>query len=372
MNARRTGNGASRGNASKSRYRRGNVGGLLEEVDRESLPPGGGLPVSEPPTEPTDPIENSGSRSACVAPADEPFALSPSVHPERTAEAETAAPEVVHPEPLLAREEASERPSSPEGTEATEESKPYGWVDEAPNPLPGRRKLSRSTSILAAAACFAALVVTARVATRPHTTTKEVLPSSGAMVGAAAQALEVPPPPDVVAPADTRVEDLPAAPAAPPVHAAKARTETKLPTLPAIPQLAAAPPPEPLPAPPPPRPAAAEPQVVVVEQTTAAPTSLSSPRMSIGSTVRGFDPVAAHGALDAINPTSCWAAGAAHGYGRARVTFGTGGTVQLVQITNPVQGASPDKECIARKYTSATVPPFHGTDVTAYTTFFVN
>jgi hypothetical protein len=94
--------------------------------------------------------------------------------------------------------------------------------------------------------------------------------------------------------------------------------------------------------------------------------------MRVGASTRGFDPIAAHAALDSVQPAGCWASGTAHGYGKARVVYGTSGAIQLVEIASPVQGAPPDRECIARKYSAAAVPPFQGANVTAYTTFFVN
>jgi hypothetical protein len=114
-----------------------------------------------------------------------------------------------------------------------------------------------------------------------------------------------------------------------------------------------------------------EPRVVVVEQAAGAQEP-ARPSLKLGSSTRGFDPVAAHAALDSIQPAGCWASGTAHGYGRARVVYEASGAIQLVEIANPVQGAPPDKECIARKYSSANVHPFQGANVTAYTTFFVN
>lgn len=121
------------------------------------------------------------------------------------------------------------------------------------------------------------------------------------------------------------------------------------------------------PAPPPPA-KAEPPKVVVLAQSSAVVGSGSA----VTSGSRGFDAVAAHAALDAVQPAACWASGTAHGYGRARVTFGENGAVKMVEIANPVQGAAPDTECIARKYAVASVPAFQGASVTAYTTFFVN
>ena len=60
-----------------------------------------------------------------------------------------------------------------------------------------------------------------------------------------------------------------------------------------------------------------------------------------------------------------------HGYGRARVTFATDGTVQLVELTTPVRGAVPDSACISTSYGAIHVPPFGGSSVAVYTTFFV-
>jgi hypothetical protein len=84
-----------------------------------------------------------------------------------------------------------------------------------------------------------------------------------------------------------------------------------------------------------------------------------------------FDAAAAHAELNAVDPSSCWPAGAVHGYGRARVTFAPNGTVQLVELTNPVHGTPPDSTCISQKYGSASVPPFGGSSVAVYATFYV-
>jgi len=84
-----------------------------------------------------------------------------------------------------------------------------------------------------------------------------------------------------------------------------------------------------------------------------------------------FDATAARAELDAVDPSACWPAGAVHGYGRARVTFAPAGTVQLVELTNPVRGTPPDSACISQRYGSATVPSFGGSSVAVYTTFYV-
>jgi hypothetical protein len=90
-----------------------------------------------------------------------------------------------------------------------------------------------------------------------------------------------------------------------------------------------------------------------------------------GGPVQRFDVTAAHAELDAIDPSECWPPGAVQGYGKARITFAPAGTVQLVELTNPVHGAPPDGACIAQKYGSAAVPPFGGSSVAVTTTFYV-
>jgi hypothetical protein len=84
-----------------------------------------------------------------------------------------------------------------------------------------------------------------------------------------------------------------------------------------------------------------------------------------------FDATEAHAEINSVDPSSCWPSGSVHGYGRARVTFAPSGTVQLVEITNPVHGQAPDSECISTKYGAATVQPFGGPSVAVYTTFYV-
>jgi hypothetical protein len=83
-----------------------------------------------------------------------------------------------------------------------------------------------------------------------------------------------------------------------------------------------------------------------------------------------FDPVAAHATLDAVDATACWPS-AAHGYGKARVTFAPDGTVQNVDIASPMPGISPDSACIGQTFGAATVWPFDGPSVTAYATFYL-
>jgi hypothetical protein len=95
------------------------------------------------------------------------------------------------------------------------------------------------------------------------------------------------------------------------------------------------------------------------------------PQGALESQGQRFDAMAARAELDAVDPSACWPAGAVHGYGRARVTFAPNGTVQLVELTNPVRGAPPDSTCVSQRYGAATVPPFAGSSVAVYTTFFV-
>jgi hypothetical protein len=61
----------------------------------------------------------------------------------------------------------------------------------------------------------------------------------------------------------------------------------------------------------------------------------------------------------------------ARGYGKARITFAPAGTVQLVEITSPLQGPPPDSACVSAAYGKASVPPFAGRSVPVTTTFFV-
>jgi len=84
-----------------------------------------------------------------------------------------------------------------------------------------------------------------------------------------------------------------------------------------------------------------------------------------------FDAEAAREALDAVNPSACWTPGTAQGYGKAKVTFGQDGSVQLVEVTMAVPGTPADLGCLSRKYGETQVPPFEGPDVAVYTTLYV-
>jgi len=130
--------------------------------------------------------------------------------------------------------------------------------------------------------------------------------------------------------------------------------------------------------------AVSHPRVVVVEQLPPPPPvmlvqpmppppppSFVPPPPSSPPAARLFDQGAAHAALGAVDPSSCWPAGAVRGYGKARVTFSPDGTVKLVEITNPMPGPPPDNACISQKYGAVKVPPFDGGNVAASGTFFV-
>jgi hypothetical protein len=77
----------------------------------------------------------------------------------------------------------------------------------------------------------------------------------------------------------------------------------------------------------------------------------------------GFDPAQARAAVEAVDVAECWAPGSTHGMGVARVTFHPSGTVGLVEVTNPVDGASLDAACMARKYGSLRVTPYSGAPI---------
>jgi hypothetical protein len=229
--------------------------------------------------------------------------------------------------------------------------------------VPPRPRRAFPFVFVAAAAC-GAIVVTAMVR-RTHATPQVATAASLPAMMHDETSIPAPPPP-AEDPPTLSAEDLPRAASAESKKSFEPTSVAKLAHSEARPaaEMALPPPaPEPEPPPPPPEPKAAPPKVVVEEQI--------QPESSGGAAGRGFDVVAAHGALDAVQPSSCWARGTARGYGRARVTFGASGGVQMVEIASPVQGASPDTDCVARMYASATVPPFHGASVTAYTTFFV-
>jgi hypothetical protein len=101
------------------------------------------------------------------------------------------------------------------------------------------------------------------------------------------------------------------------------------------------------------------------------PSVTPPPPPGASSPMQRFDAAGAHAELNAIDPSACWPAGTVHGYGKARVTFAPNGTVELVEITNPVQGTPPDSACVSEKYGSASVPPFGGSSVAVYATFYV-
>jgi len=85
----------------------------------------------------------------------------------------------------------------------------------------------------------------------------------------------------------------------------------------------------------------------------------------------GFDPVAAHGAVESVDVSSCWAPGSAHGYGTARVTFNPSGTVELVEVVNPAQAAAVDATCVSQRYGALSLPAFSGGPVAVTGRFFV-
>jgi hypothetical protein len=119
--------------------------------------------------------------------------------------------------------------------------------------------------------------------------------------------------------------------------------------------------------------AMSQPTVIVVEQPARlvyGPPFEPEPVVPESATPP-FDAVRARSALEAIDVAHCWAPGAAHGYGKARVTFGPSGGVDRVEITNPPEGGLPDKACIARSYGAARVPTFEGAGVSVPATFYV-
>jgi hypothetical protein len=123
------------------------------------------------------------------------------------------------------------------------------------------------------------------------------------------------------------------------------------------------------------------PPVVVVEQTAPPPVYLLvgdtrspeaevvAPRPERAPLLPGFDAVAAHSAIDAVDTSSCWSG--AKGHGTTRVTFSSEGTVDSVEVVSPVEGAHVDTSCMTAKYESVSVQPFAGKPVAVRATFYV-
>jgi len=111
----------------------------------------------------------------------------------------------------------------------------------------------------------------------------------------------------------------------------------------------------------------APPEPFVVDEVALAAASVPAPPAA----PPGFDAVAAHGAVDSVDVSSCWPAGSVHGYGTARITFSPKGTVDLVEIVNPVQGAAVDGSCLSQKYGALSLPAFSGGPVAVRAKFFV-
>ena len=84
-----------------------------------------------------------------------------------------------------------------------------------------------------------------------------------------------------------------------------------------------------------------------------------------------FDPVAAHGVVEAVDVASCWAPGAVRGYRSVRVTFNPGGEVGLVEVMNPESVAPVDPSCVSSKFATVHVPAFAGAPVAVKGSFYV-
>jgi hypothetical protein len=121
--------------------------------------------------------------------------------------------------------------------------------------------------------------------------------------------------------------------------------------------------------------AATRPIAVVEQPVYAAPPVFAysgpEPRPVEAARPPSFDLAAAHAALDAVDPSACWAPGSARGYGKVRVTYGANGQADRVEVTNPAGSAPPDSACMSDKYGATHVPPFQGASVAVSSTFFV-
>ena len=103
----------------------------------------------------------------------------------------------------------------------------------------------------------------------------------------------------------------------------------------------------------------------------AAAVTEASPRDRVDTRQPQFFKVgAAHATLAKVDISDCWGKGA-QGYGHVRVTFGSTGEPRLVEVTNSQPGPSPDTDCIASRFSEATVPSFDGKPVSVRTSFWV-
>lgn len=96
----------------------------------------------------------------------------------------------------------------------------------------------------------------------------------------------------------------------------------------------------------------------------------SPPAPPTGSAA-GFDPLAVRAALENVDIAACWVPGSTHGSGTARVTFNPNGGVGLVEIVNPVEGATLDPGCAAQRFGNLRVAPFAGAPIAVTGVIFV-
>jgi hypothetical protein len=95
------------------------------------------------------------------------------------------------------------------------------------------------------------------------------------------------------------------------------------------------------------------------------------PAVASDSTPPAFDAVAAHGVVEGVDVSSCWAPGAARGYRSVRVTFNPEGDVGLVEVMTTEVAAPVDPSCVSSKFAAVRVPAFAGAPVVVKGSFFV-
>jgi hypothetical protein len=111
-----------------------------------------------------------------------------------------------------------------------------------------------------------------------------------------------------------------------------------------------------------------EPPRVVVIPEVAPPPSL---RTDGTLPPPGFDPALARAIVEDVDIAACWVPGSTHGTGTVRLTFNPRGDVGLVEIVNPVEGATLDANCAAQRYNALRVLPFNGAPITVTGNIYV-
>jgi hypothetical protein len=85
----------------------------------------------------------------------------------------------------------------------------------------------------------------------------------------------------------------------------------------------------------------------------------------------GFDAEGARAAIESVDLAACWVPGSTHGSGVARITFNPAGDVGLVEVVNPVEGATLDTGCASRRFNELRMTPFDGAPISVTGRIFV-